>query len=413
MSLDLFIKIVLSLAIGALIGIERQRRWKGELAQGLRTFTIVCLFGMLSSYFSTLFNNILPVIIAFITVGFLTILGYLAKTKKNHIGLTTEIAFLLTFFIGVLIFYDSFPFYLSVSLGIILAFILSAKEILHSFVKHLKIKEIQDAMLFAIIAFVIFPILPNRTIDPFGSINPFMIWAALVTVLSISFIGYVVVKLLGPKMGTLITGLFGGLASSMGVAISMASNVKNNKKILYSAVFAVCLASSTMFLRMFVVASIFNLSLATKLFVPLILLGLTGYLLSFINLRNMVKEKAEIKLKSPIDLSSAIRFGILFAVIMILSNVFKSYFGASFIFVIALLGGLIDVDAVTISLSSLALTSISVTAAVEGIILAGLANTLSKCLLVYWMGTKKMALEVGKILLILIGLGLVFLLIFI
>ena len=413
MSLELFIKIVLSLAMGALIGIERQRRWKGELAQGLRTFTIVCMLGTLSGYFSAMLNNILPLIISFVVVGLLTIFGYIAKTKRKHIGLTTEIAFLLTFFIGVIIFYDSFPYYLSVSLGILLAFILSTKEILHKFVEHLTMKEIQDAMLFAIIAFVIFPILPNTTIDPFNSINPFMIWAAVVTVLSISFVGYVFMKLLGPKVGTIITGLFGGLASSVGVAISMASNVKKNKKILYSAVFAVCIASSTMFLRMFVITSIFNLSVATRLLVPLALLGLAGYLLSFVNLKNMIKEKAEITLKSPIDLKSAIRFGLLFAAIMLLSSVFKIYFGPSSIFIIALLGGLIEVDAVIISLASLTPASISIVAAVEGIILAGLANTLSKFLLVYFMGTKKMAWEVGRVLLVLISLGIITLLIFI
>ena len=413
MSLDLFIKIVFSLVIGALVGIERQRRWKGELVQGLRTFIIVCLLGTLSSYFSNFLNSIFPLLIAFIFVGFLTILGYIAKTKRNHIGLTTEIAFLLTFLIGVLIFYDSPPFYLSLSIGILLAFILSAKEILHGFVKHLTIKEIQDAILFAIIAFVILPILPNKTIDPFNSINPFLIWIAVVTVLSISFIGYIFMKLLGPKVGTILTGLFGGLASSTSVALSMASNVKKNKKMLYSAVFAVGIASSTMFLRMILVSSIFNLSVALRLLLPLLFLGLAGYTLTFINFKNMVKEKANIKLKSPLDLKSAIRFGLLFAVVMLLSNLLKGYFGSSSIYIIALIAGLVDVDAVTISFSSLALTSIPVMAAVEGIILAGLSNTLSKCFLVYWMGTKSMGREVGKILLMLIALGLIILLIFI
>lgn len=190
----LFQKIILSLTIGALVGIEREKRGRGELAEGLRTFMLVCLFGVLSGVFSDVLHSDLPFFAAFFAVGALTVLAYVAKTKRRHLGLTTEMAFLLTFIIGIVIFFDNYPYFLSISLGILLTFILISKEFLHRFAKQLKIKEIRDAVCFAVLTFVILPMLPNRTIDPFNTLNPFLIWLSIVLVLSISFVGYVAME---------------------------------------------------------------------------------------------------------------------------------------------------------------------------------------------------------------------------
>lgn len=402
---DIFLKILLSLGIGALVGIEREHKGKGEMTEGIRTFTLVSLLGMLSMYFSMFLQSYIPFYITFLFVGVLTAFGYLNKIKINHIGLTTEIAFLLTFLLGVLVYYDSFPYYLSISAAILMTFILASKEALHSFSRHLTSEEIWNAVFFAILAFIILPMLPNKTIDPFNSINPFVIWTGIVTVLSISFAAYILMKNFGTKKGIILTGLLGGLTSSIAVSISMANDVKKHKRVLYSATFALLIASATMFVRMWIVSGIFNQQIALMLFTPLAILGILGYLLAMSFFEKTMKEKPKFDLKSPLDLKTALTFGLLFTIILFLSNVIRNYFGESAIYLVALLGGLIEVDAVTISLSTLALTTISPVVAVKGIVLAALANTFSKSLIVACLGTKKMLIAVGKVFLFLIIAG--------
>jgi uncharacterized membrane protein (DUF4010 family) len=403
---DIFLKIIFSLGIGALVGVEREQRAKGELAQGIRTFMLASFLGTVSSYFSSMLQSFIPFYITFIVIGILTALGYFNKTKRStQLGMTTEFAFLLTFLFGVMVFYDSFPFYLSVSAAILLTFILASKEILHAFSRHLKREELWNAVLFAILTFIVLPILPNKTIDPFNAINPFMIWAGVVVVLSISFAAYILMKIFGAKRGIILTGLLGGLVSSTAVAVSMANDAKKQKRMLYSATFAILFASSTMFLRMLVISAVFNYSIATLLVVPLGILGILGYILAISIFEKILKERPKLVLKSPLDLKTALRFGLLFAVILFLSGWARNYFGESAIYPVALLAGLVDVDAVTVSFSSLALTSLSQAIAVKGIIIAALSNTFLKWLLTYWFGTKKMAGIIGKIFLALIVVG--------
>jgi uncharacterized membrane protein (DUF4010 family) len=403
---DIFLKIIFSLGIGALVGIEREQKGKGVLAQGVRTFMLASFFGTLSSYFSAQLQSFLLFYLAFLILGVLTALGYLNKTRKTrNLGMTTEVAFLITFLLGVLVFFDSFPFYLSISGAILLTFVLASIDLLHGFSKHLTSEEIWNAAFFAILSFIILPILPNEPMGPFNAINPFMIWASVVTVLSVSFAAYILMRIFGPKRGVILTGLFGGLVSSTGVAVSMANDVKKNERMLYSGTFAMLVASSTMFLRMLFISSIFNYQIALMLLIPLAILGILGYILSISFFEKILKERPKLALKSPLDLKTALKFGIFFTSILFLSNLAKHYFGESAIYLVALLAGLIEVDAVTISFSSLALTSISPAVAVKGIILAGLSNTFSKWVLTVWLGTKPMAIEVGKVFLILIAAG--------
>jgi len=406
---DLFLKIILSLAIGALVGIEREQRAKGEIAQGIRTFMLSSLLGFLSTYFSVLFQSFLIFYITFIFAGILTTLAYLRKTKAGHVGQTTNFALLLTFLLGTLVYFDTFPFYLSVSLAILLTFILSSKEILHTFSQHLTKEEVWNAVFFAVLSFVILPILPNRTIDPFNSINPFLIWSSVVIVLSLSFIAYILMKIFGPKKGIILSGILGGIVSSVAVTISMANDAKKNKKILFSAIFSIIVASSTMFLRMFFISSIFNYNLSFRIFAPLTILSLLGYFCALSYIEKIKKEKPKLILRSPLELKTALRFGLFFMLTMIFISITKSYFNENVVYPIALITGLADVDAIVISLSSLALTSISPSVAAKGIILAALANTFSKWLLTFWLGTRKMAFDVGKVFLVLILFGIAFL----
>jgi uncharacterized membrane protein (DUF4010 family) len=402
---EIFSKIVLSLALGALVGIEREKRGKGELVAGIRTFMLVSLLGTLSGYFSQILNSTIIIAISLFLVGALTVLGYLSKVRRKHLGITTEIAFILTFIIGLVIFFDSYPYFLSVSLSILLTFILVSKSFSHKFAKHLTDKEIWDAIIFGIVTFIILPLLPRTTIDPFNSINPFVIWLSIVIILGVSFFGYIAMKVFGPRKGLPLAGFLGGLASSTAVTIDMAQKVKTNKKIFYSAIFTVVLASSAKFLRMIAISFIFNTDVALKLFLPLVILSTSGFVLSLFSWKKVSHDKTSVSIKSPLALGSTLKYGLFFVVILFFSNLAKNFLGASALLIIAPITGLVDVDAITISFSSLAATGLSPTVAALGILLAGLSSIASKWFLSRWIGNKSMGMEVGKYFSILLLIG--------
>ncbi|MDI6825596.1 MAG: MgtC/SapB family protein [Candidatus Aenigmarchaeota archaeon] len=405
-------KIALSLAIGALIGIERERRGSKFLVAGFRTFMLVCLFGLLSGFFSDLLGTNLMTLISFLTVSTLSISSYVINfISKKLSGQTTEMAFLITFLIGLLIYYQSFPYLLPIILSIILALILFSKEQMHKFAKNITRKELWHALIFGIIVFIILPILPNRAIDPTGILNPFIVWLSLVIVISVSFVGYVLMKIFGVKMGLSLTGLFGGLVSSTAVTLDMCEKVKNNSKILYSASFATALASTTMFLKTILISYLINYNVAVILFIPFLILSSFGYFISFFIWKKGIKEKTTIELGSPLALKPAIKFTALFVVLLFISHLANRYFGEISVYPISIISGLINVNAITITLSYMAFSGITIEAAVKGIILACLTNTLSKWLLVNSFGSKKMTLETGKIfslLMIMCGILLLF-----
>lgn len=408
MATDILLKVLLALALGALIGVERERRGHGELVEGLRTFMLISFLGVLSAYFSMeVLNSIVPVFITFALVGILTIFGYYVKSKNNkHIGLTTEVAFLVTFLIGLIVYFDQYPYLFSVSLGIILTLILVSRDSMHHFAKHLKEEEIWDAIIFAIITFIVLPILP-RSVTIIGvTLDPFVIWLSIVFVLSISFASYILMKILGARRGLGLTGFFGGLASSTAVSVSMAEESKKNRKIIYSAAFATIVASSVMFFRGIAVSVLFNTAVTFQILLPFSLLGALGLALSYVTWKKSSADGTKLAIGSPLALKSALQFGVFFTVILFVSNLVRTYIGEAGIYIIAIVAGLVDLDAINISLSTLAISTLSPAIAARGVILAALSNTMSKGFLARWLGSKEMAAEVAKVFSVLIAVGL-------
>lgn len=408
MELLMFEKILLSLAIGALVGIEREWRAKGsrEIFAGVRTFMLVCLFGVLTPYIAQLVYSMWPIYIGMTAIVGAMLIGYYINFKKSSaIGLTTELAFILTYFIGVLLFFELAPYFMSIALGIILTLILFSRESLHGFAHRLTKKEIRDAVIFGALVFIVLPMLPREPIDPYGAVNPYLVWLSMVVVMSVSFAGYVAMKLFGERRGLGLTGFFGGLASSTSVAISMAGRAKRNKRVIKSATFATIVAASTMFFRMLLVVSFFNQAVAVSLLPSLAILGAVGYMLSFGSLKRIRRDRATIKFTSPISFKPIFQFMVIFIAVLFASKMAELYFPSA-IYLIAVLSGIFDVDAITISLASLA-NGMPTSMAVNGILLAAVSNTVSKMVLTRWIGGKRVGKEAEKVFVPLIIIGVV------
>lgn len=433
MEIGVIINFLLSLSIGAIIGIEREITFQREKRTGLagiRTFMLTAIFGFVSTYISiNLLNSTAALIVSFISFILIIVSSYtLSAIKTRKIGATTEVAAVLTYLLSVIVSLNTpnTTKFLAIIIAVIVASLLALKERLHNFAKNIKTKEVYAAIKFAIISIVLLPFLPNQNytlldipfvkdlISTFPSLtsiaqqlnifNPFKIWLIVVFISGLSFVGYILVKLFGSNKGIGITSALGGMVSSTAVTVSLSEKSKG-KKIVNSFAFGIILASSIMFIRVLIEVSAINSSLLKFLVVPIGIMALSGLVSAFIISRKE-KSTGDSEFKSPFALAPALKFGIFFVFILFLSKLLYIFFGNSGLLIAALVSGFADVDAITMSLSSLALLgTIEPRTAVIGITLAVSANTLTKGVITYVMGDKNLAKKVAIIFLIVLVLG--------
>jgi uncharacterized membrane protein (DUF4010 family) len=402
-----------ALALGALIGLEREYaryRKKGHDYAGIRTFPLISLFGALSAFLADLIS-VWILIISMVLMGLLIIVSYFTvsqKTREYH-GATSEVAGLLTFFIGVLSFYGELT--LAVSLAVIITIILYARSILHHFAEHIKRQEMADTLKFAVIAFVILPFLPNQGYGPHEIFNPFIIWLMVVFISGISFAGYILMKWFGEK-GIGLAGILGGLVSSTAVTTSFAHRSKKESKIYKALIFGVILANGIMFIRILIEVFVLNRSLFVKILAPMLILTAVTAIFSYFVWEQAKKVKGKVQLGSPFTLGPALKFGMFFAMILALVKIANIYLSSRGVYIVSFLSGFANVDAITVSLSQLAKTSLTEDIARNGIVIAALTNVAVKGGIAYFFGSKKFGRIVLALyfVLILIGLTTIYLL---
>ena len=408
MHIDIVLKFLIALAIGALIGIERERKQinKSEFA-GIRTFILIALFGILSAYINEVYPNFL--VISFLGLIVLVGVSYMISTRETgDIGITTEVVALLTFILGALCYTDE-GIRIAPIFAIIITALLATKSYIHKFVRKISEKELINTLKFLIIAFVILPLLPDQTIGPLEVFNPYQIWLVVVFISAISYAGYILMKLIGAERGLGITGVIGGLVSSTAVTTAMASRVKESEFIIRAAVFATVVASSMMFLRILFEVLVINPDLISLLMVPMLSMGILGIVLGIIAWKTTkVKEIGEeIKFKNPFSLRPALIFGILFLIILFMSKIADIYFGSSGLYVASVISGIADVDAITISMALLAKNTIPQQVAVTAITIAAISNTVMKFSIAFFIGTRRFGQIIGLIFAAIITTGLI------
>ena len=397
-----------AMLIGALVGMERERkRHRGIGDAGIRTFIIISLFGTLSAMISYLYFEYF-IFVAFLALLVIVAMEYFftAKVTKDW-GVTTEFSALVTFMLGFMCYFDEMR-NIAVILAIVLTVLLKFKKKMHRFVRGIDEKEMSDTLKFCIIAFVILPLLPDTTIDPLGVFNPHQAWLLVVLISAISYLGYIMVKVLGPEKGIGVTGLLGGLVSSTAVTATMASEVKSNSRILRPCVFATVLANSVMFLRVLIVVFIINYSIFESLLVPMVSMAVTGLLISVV-LWPRKKIKKGTKLEAPLTLGPAMKFGFLFVCILFLSKISDMYLGESGVYMTSVISGLVDVDAIVLAMSTIEVQN---SVAVKAITIAAITNTAVKAFYGWFLGGKKFGTWIAIIfgIVILAGLASIFLL---
>lgn len=395
-SLDILWNLLSALGVGLLIGVERgwsgRKEDEGDRVAGIRTFSLVGLLGGVWALMADFMSEWILAVI-FLAFTALVIAAHLIETKVHKdIGITTEVALLLTFSLGAWAAFGERTFALGTAV-LVVAF-LGLKPVLHRWLTRIEVKEIYAGIKLLIISVILLPLLPNEGYGPWQTLNPYWIWWMVVLISALSFMGYILIKYRGERQGTLLTAITGGLASSTAVTLSL-SQFARNQKISMARIFiaGVLAASSIMFVRVAIEVAVVNPQLLHPLWIPLatMLLMTAG---SGIWLWRQHKQKSneqpEIELQNPLKLFTAIQFGLLLALILLLASALEEWYGDQGIYLLSFFSGLMDVDAITLSLSRMGQDEISSAVATIGITIAVITNTIVKAgLFIFWAGFQK------------------------
>lgn len=408
-----FQKLAIALALGLLIGLERG--WKERSAEegsrlaGIRTFGLVSLLGALWQLL-TLTETPFILGIAFLAFTFLVIsVSFIEAKRKRVYGITTSVALMVTFALGALTMRGHTT--LAAAATAVTVTLLGIKPVLHSWIQSLESHEMTAVFKLALISAVMLPVLPDQTFDPWQAFNPYQIWWMVVLISSISFSGYFAIKIAGPSRGIFLTGLLAGLASSTAVTLCLSRLGQQHRNIPRVLSAGVIVASVTMFPRILLVISIVQPRLVPLLIWPIGIMSLIGYAIVWWLVKHSETATAtspqSLQLENPFDLSMAIKFGALLAIIMLLSRLLQDWQGHTGIYLLAGISGITDVDAITLSLSQLVDKGITVQLAATAILLAAAVNTFVKGLIVAVISGGDMAKWVISVFLCLILAGII------
>jgi uncharacterized membrane protein (DUF4010 family) len=380
------LELLAALAIGLLIGIERgwsgRKEDEGQRVAGIRTFSLI---GLLGGVVALLSQEISPwlIIAGFLAVSALVIAAHIMDVVKSEdVGTTTAFSMMLTFALAAWAAYgNQVP---AMAVTVIAIFLLGHKPGLHKWLTKVTPEDFFSGVKLLIISVVLLPLLPDKGYGPWQALNPYWTWWMVVLISGLSFLGYVVIQVAGERMGMLVTAIAGGLVSSTAVTFSMARFAREKKSaIIFSG--GVLMASSIMFFRVMVEVFVVHAALMNLLWLPLIIM-LLGLVCSLVwVLRQQRKDEQgqgqKIELKNPLQLGMALQFGVLLAVILLLAEAMKEWFGNQGVYVLSVVSGLMDVDAITLSLSRSAHSDLAAEVAITGIVLACATNTVFKGLI--------------------------------
>ena len=409
--LEIFQRLGLALAIGLLFGLERgwhQRdQSEGQRIAGVRTFAIAGLLGGVSGWLASFTA---PIVLAVAFLGLAGLLGvsYWMRLKKDDdVGLTTEVAFLLVFSLGAASVLGEMA--VAAAVAVVAALLLSMKKRLHRWVAGIERLELEAILKLALISVVILPLLPDQGYGPGATLNPYELWWAVVIVAGLSFFGYAAVRLGGANLGILVTGLFGGLASSTSTTLALSRLVRGQGAIAQPAAAGIVIAGSVTFLRILVLVAIFQPTLIAPLAMPMGVMagvGLAGAGLLWLFGSGSEDRQEELRgIANPVELKTALSFGAVLAVVLLTVQYLKAWIGTSGVYAAAALSGMTDVDALTISVSRLVGDDLTAANGAIAIFVAVSVNTAVKAGISTAVGGKTLGLRVGLVYLAVVAAG--------
>lgn len=402
---SVFYRLAAAIGVGLIIGMQREHTFglSDHHPAGVRTFTLVGLGGAMTALLSDLMHGVAPFVTGFIVLGLLLMASHIAfgmSHRENGVqgdavtaGITTSVALIIVYLLGALCWHNRLLE--SCVIMVVMLWILTAKEQLHDFARKLSREDILATVKFAVISALILPFLPNQAFGPPGLqvLNPHTIWLFVVFISGIGFVGYGLIKLVGPGKGIWLTGLLGGIASSTALTLNLAGRSKDNQEYAPDFTLGIVLSWSVMYVRLYLICVVLSGSLAAPLALPLLLPVIPGlgYAL-FLKVRASRNHQTKTAdFNNPFKLLPAIKFGVVFTVVMFVANAARVYLGSGALLACSFLGGAAEMDAVAFSVIDMHLKAgLAVKELVLAFLFASLANTLTKGGLVFFLGSKSM-----------------------
>ncbi|TDQ13606.1 uncharacterized membrane protein (DUF4010 family) [Algoriphagus boseongensis] len=389
---DFFIRLAVTLGIGAVIGLERQysaMRENSKGFSGVRTFVILTLMGFVSGIFYHLFSIWIYGLILLGIISLITA-SYWYTANHGDRGLTTELSSFFAFLMGTLVLHGLIEICLSVT--VILVVFLSSKFRIQAIVGKITPEELYDFILFVVLALLVLPFLPNQTFGPppYDVLNPREIGWVIILTSGLGLLGHLLIKFLGANSGILLSGILGGLVSSTAVTWIFSKKSKENAHISTQCATAILAASSVMFFRVLIWTFIFNQNLFNTILPAILLvlvsgLGVTIFILKKKNSQEI--KDPEIPLGKPLDLKSALVFGLIYMAILLIVSYANLHLGKTGTLISSAIAGLSDVDAITISASKLAGFKLTLETASQAILIAVMTNTIVKLGIAIYAGS--------------------------
>jgi uncharacterized membrane protein (DUF4010 family) len=384
-------RYVVALAIGLLMGLERERNPAAKA--GLRTFALTALFGVLAAHLGTALDAIWLIPAGLLLVGAMMIAAYLRDPQpQGDPGTTTVAALMLCYGLGALVWHGEIQ--LAVMLGITATMLLYFKPELRGWSQHMTRRDLLSVLQFAVLSLIILPLVPNRNYGPHGALNPYQIWWMVVLISGVGLAGYTALRLVGQKRGAVMMGLLGGLVSSTATTLAFSRHARASSQMMPTAVIVIVLANLVVQVRLSVLATVLAPALLPQL-LPVLIGGLvTGGLGAAYGVRRLQPqgEMPVLAMANPTELRTAFGFGLLYAVVLLAAASLSDWLGTRGLYAVALVSGLTDVDAITLSSLRLhSLDKLSVAGVVNVVTLAILSNLAFKSALALTIGGWRMA----------------------
>lgn len=388
-TLELLKSLAIAGGLGLLIGLERERSEAreaaetgapGEVSAGIRTIPMVAVWGVLAAWLSDAYSNgVLLVSVAGLLVLLVASYWWQFKRSKAEPGMTTPVVLVVTFFLGVLV--HTGEHFVAIIAAVAMTALLAFKVQIHRVARGLTEEQVGSILEFVVLMAVVLPLLPNHAVDPLGALNPREIGLMVTLIAGISLAGFVLVQFAGASKGLRFTAALGGLVSSTAVTLSFSKHSKTQTRAAPELGLGMALACMIMFPRILLEVAAVGADLLPYAAVPIGAMLATAFLTYRVldkKTTSADRTPAEFELQNPTELSTAIKFGLIYALIRWGSSAASEYAGSSGLYLVALAAGATDVDAITLSMARMAGNEISNGTATMAITLAAISNNVVK-----------------------------------
>lgn len=395
---NLVIRLTVAVAIGLLVGLERgwRRRSSEEhlRAAGFRTYALT---GFLGGIVAALSQETGGLVLALGFASFslvFTVFHWLEAQLDNDVSVTSVVAGMLTFALGAFAVLGDHR--IAIGCAIVMTGLLALREPLHRWVASLRWEELRAVLVILAMTFLMLPLLPNRTVDRWGVINPTEIWLFAIMMATISFAGYVSIRIWGQRLGIIMAAFAGGLASSTATTLSLARIARQDEAASRFLAGGILLSGCVMIVRIAVVTALLNAALLPSI-LPALAASLAVLLTAAMGalLGGQEASPPSLALSNPLDLGTALKLAGAIALVTIVARLMQDEAGAAGVFAVAIASGVADVDAITISMARLGRGELDPATAGIAIVIAAGANTVLKAMMAAWVGGRAIGAIVG------------------